>query len=444
MAIPKFLFLAILFAFTLSALPLKELNNNPFTSVLSYADYFEVAQVKMDNCSPSQFYDLFTDSMNYSITTYEATTDDGYILTMFRVKLQPDELAKLPAEKQSNIDKPVLFVHVLEGSVDEYFLGDQNHSIGHFMVLNGFDVWFGNNRGNKYSRKHTNPDITEGEFMTYSWQELGQYDVPAFYKKIHQELGETKKLIYFGHSQGTTQMFVSMLDSISRDFVSAYTTNVFQLAPIAYLTHFEIGAIVAASRIWPHLLSTLDFLGLYDFMPAGCIKSPGFESFVRWMCSTLGFFCGTFEDIVAYVGGFDSKYDDQDAASRALFHEPSGASTRCLAHYAQMINGGGNDRLPIFRKFDMGSENANIKRYGSKVPPSWNFSDWPQNVKLHLLGGTKDTLGTKPDVDELSVELKALKKDFTIDWMEGWDHATFAIPRNPDPMFDVVKRELGL
>jgi len=239
-------------------------------------------------------------------------------------------------------------------------------------------------------------------------------------------------------------MFVSLLDSISKDFVSAYTTNVFQLAPIAYLTHFEIGAIVAAARIWPHLLSALDFIGLYDFMPAGCIKSPGFESFVRWMCSTLGFFCGTFVDIVAYVGGFDSKYDDPDAASRALFHEPSGASSRCSAHYAQMINGDGNDHEPIFRKFDMGSENANIERYGSKVPPSWNFSDWPQNVKLHLLGGTKDTLGTKPDVDELSVELKALKKDFTIDWMEGWDHATFAVPRHPDPMFDVVKRELGL
>ena len=45
----------------------------------------------------------------------------------------------------------------------------------------GFDVWLGNNRGTRYSRKNTrlNPDTDASEFFKYSFFELGQYDAPA-------------------------------------------------------------------------------------------------------------------------------------------------------------------------------------------------------------------------------------------------------------------------
>ena len=312
------------------------------------------------------------------------------------------------------------------------------------MVKNGFDVWLGNNRGNKYSRKHINPDITKKEFYDFSFQELGQYDVRAFYNKIHSEIREKKDVIYLGHSQGTTEMFVALLDPISRDYLSQYTSHVFQLAPVAYLTHFDISYIKAEAKYWKTALAGFDLAGIYEAMPAGCINGSPFIPFAEMTCKKLGIFCGFFFDTIGITLGFDAKYDDVYGAIKAPFHEPSGTSTKGFAHYAQHMIGDGPDHTPIYRRYDFVNDEENMRKYGNKVPPSWNFKDWPQNVKLHLLGGTKDVFATKPDVDKMSAELKASGIDFTQDWFENWDHDTFVIPAQPDQMFNVVSRELGL
>ena len=45
----------------------------------------------------------------------------------------------------------------------------------------GYDVWCGNNRGVAPSLGHTKLNAeTDQEYWNWSWQEMGEYDMPSF------------------------------------------------------------------------------------------------------------------------------------------------------------------------------------------------------------------------------------------------------------------------
>lgn len=63
----------------------------------------------------------------------------------------------------------------------------------------GYDVWAGNNRGNRWSNKHTTLDPNSFEYYAFSWEEMGTHDVPAFAEHIKTTTG-FDKISYIGHS----------------------------------------------------------------------------------------------------------------------------------------------------------------------------------------------------------------------------------------------------
>ena len=71
------------------------------------------------------------------------TTEDGYVLSVFRVKnpnLKPNA--------------PVIFMqHGLFGSGENWVMNGPKSPAFYFAKL-GYDVWLGNHRGTKYARKH--------------------------------------------------------------------------------------------------------------------------------------------------------------------------------------------------------------------------------------------------------------------------------------------------
>ncbi|KAJ1911954.1 hypothetical protein H4219_005773 [Mycoemilia scoparia] len=77
------------------------------------------------------------------------------------------------------------------------------------LVDAGYDVWLGNNRGNKYSYKHTKLKPHQTEFWDFSIDETALIDIPLVVETIlgvtHQE-----SLTYIGFSQGTAQMFAAL------------------------------------------------------------------------------------------------------------------------------------------------------------------------------------------------------------------------------------------
>lgn len=95
---------------------------------------------------------------------------------------------------------------------------------GYGFAEAGYDVWMGNARGNYYSRNHRsmNPDsILNQNFWRFSWDEIGNYDLPAFVDYILSVTGQ-KKLHYVGHSQGGTTFLVlnSLRPEYSEKFIS--------------------------------------------------------------------------------------------------------------------------------------------------------------------------------------------------------------------------------
>lgn len=73
----------------------------------------------------------------------------------------------------------------------------------------GYDVWLGNARGTKFSKKHANITSNDDEYFEFSWDEIGSYDLPAIIDTVLAKTGQ-QSLHYVGHSQGTTSFFVML------------------------------------------------------------------------------------------------------------------------------------------------------------------------------------------------------------------------------------------
>lgn len=89
-------------------------------------------------------------------------TEDGYLLDMHRI----------PFGKTANDIKtprpPVLVLHGFS-QTSEIFVSTKN-GLGFVLADMGFDVWLGNCRGNKYSRKHVRLDpIYDRAYSNYSY-----------------------------------------------------------------------------------------------------------------------------------------------------------------------------------------------------------------------------------------------------------------------------------
>lgn len=77
------------------------------------------------------------------------------------------------------------------------------------MSDNGYDVWLGNARGNRHSSSHATLYPESKRFWSFSWHEIGYYDLPAMFNHM---LAETQKsaAYFIGHSQGSTAFLVML------------------------------------------------------------------------------------------------------------------------------------------------------------------------------------------------------------------------------------------
>jgi len=236
--------------------------------------------------------------------------------------------------------------HGLWSTADQWVFNDADKAAASRLARHGYDVWFGNNRGNKYSMTHETLDPLSKEYFSYSFQEHGKYDVPAMIDKALEVSGK-RKLSYVGHSQGNTQMFYALATNQQE---LASKVNLFvALAPTVkfnYQKHaLEFGPLL--KLFGDDLLRMiLKEMKLYAITKEDVLHKlnriiPGFD---------LGKFMSYLFDAV--IGS--PIYDSQEWLKQLAALQGFKASTQQLLHYAQIM------QSKRFEHFDFKNASKNM------------------------------------------------------------------------------------
>ena len=355
------------------------------------------ASARRDPDTGKSMYDLVS-SKGYDIERHWATTDDGHILRMFRMPRAKGEKVPTSGAKQ----KPVVYLnHALLDSSFAYVCNAPNESLGYILADRGYDVWFGNNRGNTYSTNHTSLSTDSAAFWDFTYDEMALHDLPAHINYVLDHTG-VKSLSYIGHSQGTIQAFAGF--SSFPDL--AKKINLFVgMAPVAYVHHQRGWALNIIGEL--DIDKIFQFLGVKKFLTKGLITK-----FAPWLCSVLPNIC---DDVIELIVGPAQNIN----ASRIdvyVAQTPAGTSVKNMVHWGQGI------RSEVFQKYDEGSATANMKRYNSTTPPPYDLGNF--YVPTVLYTGGQDYLADPKDVQTLISSLPEgiLKKYVNL---PGYAHLDF-------------------
>ncbi|KZS21232.1 Lipase-like protein [Daphnia magna] len=252
----------------------------------------------------------------YPVELHYIETSDGYLL----------EAQRIPYGKNSGPapNKPVVFLqHGLLSSSADWIIG---HTESYLLADAGYDVWLGAVRGNTYGRNHTtlSPD-NDSSFWDFSFDQIGQYDVPANLRYILAYTNQAT-LSYVGHSQGTLTFYIAME------------------------TNPDLNEKVIAN-----------LLGIDEFLPS----SDFFDLMGQEECQVNSTSIIVCESILFLICGPDVSELDPALISLIVSHTPAGTSVQNLLHYAQEYN------YAYYAHYDFGTL-GNINNYGQETPPLYN------------------------------------------------------------------------
>lgn len=310
----------------------------------------------------------------FSVEEHYVTTEDGYELTLIRIP--------------SN-GKSVLLMHGLLLCADDFVTPGRDRGLAYMLAAEGYDVWLGNARGNKYSRKHKylSPD-RDKEFWNFSWHEIGYYDLPAIIDYI---LAFTFKsqLIYIGHSQGTTAFYVMCSERVEYNKKIALMVS---MATAAWMSHVKSPLVRALAQFSAEERMISEIYEYWEVIPDNPLMKmikillcgPELQSLL--LCSTTIFL----------LIGFDYEQMNIPKLPIIFTHINSGSSSKQINHYLQEINSG------KFSQYDYGTL-KNLEVYAKEVPPVYEVGR--VTCPIAIIYGNNDWLSNFTDVKYLIEKL---------------------------------------
>ncbi|XP_028038939.1 lysosomal acid lipase/cholesteryl ester hydrolase-like [Bombyx mandarina] len=325
-------------------------------------------------------------------------SEDGYVTKLFH----------LPGDRK----RPVLMMHGLFDSADTFIIRG-NRSMAISLANAGYDVWLGNMRGNKHSRRHVtlNPD-KDPEFWNFSYHEMALYDLPATIDYILGHTGQTR--IYgIGHSQGNN-IFIAMTAMLPqynkkiRVFIS--------LAPAVHIENIKLPTKILV-LLSPLINYLFEGIGNEEILPDGAIL----QRLLQKVCPLgLPGYVLCVQLILFQLAGYNTAELEQEFFPIVLGHSPSGTSRKNLIHLAQ------SGKYKRFAYYDAGAE-ENIRLYGRKEPPLYDLS--VVTMKVAIFAGNNDKLVVLKDTARLRDELTNVV-EYRVLEPRKWNHLDFVWGRN--------------
>lgn len=401
----KFVYvLGVLFAVVYVKIVYKSTNNVCKT----FSDYY-TDRDQNENCyhNPDEF--LLAPGIilrnGYPLETHSVTTDDGYILTIFRI----------PWGKRTNpqkIGRPVFIQHGF-GSNSACFVSRREKSLAFILADQGFDVWLGNFRGTTYSTNHTTLDHTDHKFWNFTVHEYGVFDLRAqitYVRNVTQQ-----GIVYIGYSMGTMAMYVYV--ATYPDLSSKQVDFFINLAPLAYLNGTR-SALRVLFPYWWIVKPLVDFVtgGRFfvrvlprDLLSVACYPFP-----IQMKI------CQIPELIMA---GFSYYHSDPETLPISLLQTADLISSQTLSHFVQLYSSG------KFQSYDYGAYENKMK-YNQSEPPSYDLSK--MKIPTYFIRAKNDLVITKENVEYL---YNSLPEEVRPDYIhvivdEYFNHSDFLTANN--------------
>ncbi|SCU88442.1 LAMI_0D10110g1_1 [Lachancea mirantina] len=332
----------------------------------------------------------------YEVQEHVVKTQDNYLLTIHRI-LNPEF-------RSSTIDKEkvVYFHHGLLTNSELFLLGETTGKCLPFLLADrGYDVWLGNNRGNKYSRKHINLSSKDVKFWDFSLDEYAIFDIPDTLKYI-LDTTLAGQLTYIGFSQGSSQALAAFsINPQLRHRVRLFVGLSPPLIPRS-LSHPVARFLVRSSA---ELLYCI--FGRRAILPfvVICQKLLGPINYMRVVDRSL-----------IYLFNWKSKRINETQKQVGYTHMFSPSSVKSVVHWFQIIN---NKRFQMYQE-EISRLYASLPSLHGKLHRCAPFPvQVIEKMPMMLMYGTDDIL---IDMDLTQQKLKGNMGDVTLHPLAGYEH----------------------
>lgn len=336
----------------------------------------------------------------YYAEEHVVQTGDGYLLGLHRLawrRGEEDTRVNAGAGK-GGLKKKVVYLHhgLMMNSEVWVSLTERERCLPFELVERGYDVWLGNNRGNKYSKKSVHCAPTDQAFWNFSMDQFAFHDIPDSIEYILRTTHQPS-LSYIGFSQGTAQAFATL--SIHPDLNDKVDVFI-ALAPAMAPPGLTSGIVNSFVKTSPDIIFLA--FGRKSILPSTTMWQSILYPpiFVRLIDASLQFLFGwTASNITAH----------QKLA--AYPHLYSYTSTKSVVHWFQIIRNG------TFQMYD--DDAPSLMSNKSKYYKVAKFPTRNIKTPIVLVYGGSDSL-----VD-INVMLKELPRHTIAKEIAHYEHLDF-------------------